>query len=282
MKPPPAYWSRQTQEFVDRRGKHWWLTMWGWSQTSLEQAQRHARTRLQELIARGGPTGAERDWYYPAAPLREPCLESLGDGPEPLAVITRNRYGATVLNTDAVLIADVDLPNAPKPGWFSRLFGRGTATAEDPADNIRERIATFAAAHPTLGVRSYRTSAGFRVFITGSSAAPDSAEAEHLLRELGSDELYTKLCRSQHSYRARLSPKPWRIGLSAPTVIWPAPDSEAQRRLELWVESYRRGASGFSVTTREARFGPAPSLDEAKILRWHDEQTGADSNRPLA
>ena len=44
-----------------------------------------------------------------------------------MGVITRNRYGAEVLNTDAVLIADIDLPEPvrlPGQGLLGRLFGR--------------------------------------------------------------------------------------------------------------------------------------------------------------
>ena len=38
-------------------------------------------------------------------------------------------------------------------------------------------------------------------------------EATSILKQLGSDKLYILLCDKQQCFRARLTPKPWRLGL---------------------------------------------------------------------
>jgi hypothetical protein len=169
MKRPPRFWARHVDVVADRHGQEFRLQTWGWSDASEAEAASRAADRIRELMARGGPGAAESDWYYPAGPLREQLIEALGDPADPTAIVTRNRYGVEVLNTDAVVIADIDLPEPPRAGVLSRLFSRGTRP--DPADDARVRIGRFASAHPDLGVHSYRTRAGFRVFVTGSGPA---------------------------------------------------------------------------------------------------------------
>ncbi len=89
------------------------LTIHGSSDISVEDARRDARERMDALVAAGGPeqehdSGLE---YYPSRHLPEELLEDVhSEDGTLIAAITRNRYGAAVLNTDALLICDVDLP----------------------------------------------------------------------------------------------------------------------------------------------------------------------------
>ena len=59
--------------------------------------------------------------------------------------------------------------------------------------------------HPDLGVRTYRTAAGLRVIVTGLASGPPDLTA---LVDLGSDDLYVRLCGLHETSRARLTPKP--------------------------------------------------------------------------
>uniref|UniRef100_UPI001C3D5E17 hypothetical protein n=1 Tax=Picosynechococcus sp. (strain ATCC 27264 / PCC 7002 / PR-6) TaxID=32049 RepID=UPI001C3D5E17 len=77
--------------------------------------------------------------YYPSRRLPEELLEEVhGEDGALIAAVTRNRYGAAVLNTDALLICDVDRPPedvgrsrprigraGKRPGLLSRLLGGG-------------------------------------------------------------------------------------------------------------------------------------------------------------
>ena len=117
-------------------------------------------------------------------------------------------------------------PASPRPG--------GTSVAECLAC---EPLWEFARRHPELGVRVYRTAAGLRVIVTGVAASPGSDRARALLTELGSDPLYVDLCATHDSYRARLTPKPFRVGVRALPVPWPYADDGARGRYQEWLRN---------------------------------------------
>ena len=60
-------------------------------------------------------------------------------------------------------------------------------------------------------MRAYRTRHGFRLLVSGADAHPASERARTLMAEMRSDPLYMLLCRVHDTYRARLTPKPWRV-----------------------------------------------------------------------
>jgi hypothetical protein len=210
---------------------------------------------------------------------------------EPALIVTRNRYGAEVLNTDRVLIADVDLPELgrrPVWGMLRRLFWRGPAEdaplAEPPS--VVERLATletWARANPGLGVIVYRTASGLRVFVTGVDDPTSSALGQRILTELGADPIYRELCRVHGTFRARLTPKPWRLpNMMAPRGSWPYPDEAAERRFQAWLATYDTAARRYAVCRRLATYGPGPSTVEAQIIALHDDRTRILSHLPLA
>lgn len=291
MQPLPRFWAHENRTVagVDEAGRprEFALSQWGGSLRSLEDAAAVARRRLEDLARHvaGGPLPS--DWYYPARVVREEVLEDVvGPDGALLGQITRNRYGAQVLNTDAVLIADIDLPApARRRRGLRGLFGAARETpAADPAEQTaREGIAAFAAHHPGWGVHTHRTAGGFRVLVTGTGAAPTDAEAERILAELASDPLFVRLCAAQGTYRARLTPKPWRIGVRGPAsgLRWPV-DGERESRYRAWVEDYSRRSVPWAVCRREGWNGVAPSAAEQRVLELHDRMTGADSGAALA
>lgn len=144
------------------------VTLWGWSQDSVAEAAAMARDRLSRMAHLGGRLPPNE--YYPRTPLREEVLHELTstDGTL-LAVVTRNRYGAQVLNTDAVVFVDVDVAEQRR-GFWARLRREPAPTSA--ADAAVARISAFATNHPEWGVHAYRTAAGFRVLVTGSGAGP--------------------------------------------------------------------------------------------------------------
>src|SRR5699024_3943905 len=177
-------------------GQEWALTIHGASDVSPEDAQRDARDRLQRVVAAGGParTSGSGLEYYPLRRLPEELLEEV-HAPDGALVdaITRNRYGSAVLNTDAVLISDIDLvePSSRdrvKPGGCMLSLRFGGGCREQPGPQVQDSlvfglrspgrrgehhartlalIEDFSARHPELGVRTYRTRGGFRLLITG-------------------------------------------------------------------------------------------------------------------
>ena len=304
MRPVPKFWTTVEGEAVAPQGRRLRLRMWGWSTTSLAEAAAVAADRLGAAAAKVAGGQELAHWaYYPRMPLRELTLAQIISPDEALlAVITRNRYGVDVLNTDHLLIADVDLPQEPASptwrapqrsssggGWLSRLLGRTPGPEPAPQQpepvppaetEALQRIAGFASAHPELGVHTYRTAAGLRVLVTGGDLPPGTPAAEAVLEALASDPIYVRLCSSHLTYRARLTPKPWRVGHRPLTVSWPY--AERAEEVQAWLREYA-GRSASSVTTRNLSVtGPPPSPEELQVIEWHDRATGASTDLPLA
>lgn len=325
MKPFPTYFAQHHQVVTLDEGT-WDLTITGSSFVSQEDAERDARERFDQLVAAGGPCAdVPNDWYYPQRQLPEELLEEVhGDSGELIAGVTRNRYGAAILNTDALLITDVDLripsqrqvrreqPEGGRHGGglLGRLFGRGSsaprsgptgstgptsaagagpgvpgpsgfeARVQQERDRITGLIGQFAQRNPELGVRTYRTRNGYRVLITGADAPPRSERAAVVMQDLTSDRLYMTLCRVQDSYRARLTPKPWRIG--ARRIHGEGPWWVGTELLAEWVRDYNTASEGYAVCALESSTGPAPSADEQRLIDLHDRATKPTSGLPLA
>jgi hypothetical protein len=249
-----------------------------------------AHQQLRAALSRVG-LGPRVGGYYPRTPLREPILDELIVEGEQALAVTRNRYGAEVLNTDRVLIADVDLPATPGPpagGLLRRLFRRRAAEPGPPPEPpaVLERLAAigaWAAANPWFGVIVYRTASGLRVFVTGVEEPTSSARGGEILAELGADPIYRELCRAHGSFRARLTPKPWRLpGISAPRERWPFADDHTERRFQRWLARYEAAAAGYAVCRLLDVHGPAPSTLDEHIIRLHDERTRVGVPLPLA
>src|SRR5262249_7835846 len=137
---------------------------------------------------------------------------------------------------------DVDLPAAPtqrqpsqRPAqptsifaWLmEKIFG-GSSIAESPdAPDTSAAIAAHAkrqdwlARHRDWGMRVYQTRSGLRYLVTHAPFDPGDADTEAAMQFLGCDPNYMILCRAQKSFRARLTPKPWRCGVRKPPGRFP-------------------------------------------------------------
>ncbi|GAA4389769.1 hypothetical protein GCM10023153_06330 [Ornithinibacter aureus] len=145
-----------------------------------------------------------------------------------------------------------------------------------------EPVWAFAQRHPELGVRVYRTAAGLRVIVTGAQAPPMSPRARDLLTELSSDPLYVELCATHDSYRARLTPKPFRVDWGAPSWRWPFADERARQGHEEWLAQYRQKCDGYAVCRLVSASGAIPTVDEQRLIALHDARCRVGSGLPLA
>jgi hypothetical protein len=279
----PKYWARaegQAPPDVDTAEPR--VTVWGWSEESRAEAERHAQQRLTETLDRlhqglGWPTG----YAYGVRPPREQILEELRDRTGQVdAMLTRNAYGSVVLNAARVLFVDVDVPWPTLGQRMGRFFG---SRAPMPDDGVLARIREFLQNEAGGSYRLYRTAAGFRILATDPPCSPTSREAARLMVSLGADPAFVQLCKVQDSFRARLTPKPWRCGQPNPPSRYPrtAPDEEA--RFAEWLQKYERACEA-RATCRFVEAigrGKAPE-DAARVVRLHDERTRASSELPLA
>jgi hypothetical protein len=282
------FWSRQEGEASDREGRRFNTTARGWSDDAPEAAAAMARSiaeRVAQLLA-GGQTKLQR-YQYGDRPMPEPVIREFNDGAGLRAAVTRNVYGALVLNTRDLMFVDVDVepPKLSAAVVFSgiaSLFGKKPSPEAAAPDQIVERFRRVAELHG-LGVRVYRTAGGYRGLVTSAAFGPADGNARALLDEFGTDTLYVRLCEKQNSFRARMTPKPWRIELRPPTVSFPYETPKDRSRFDAWQSEYDAASGRFAVCEFIAAVGPGQSaglFDD--LVAFHDEQTKASTPLPLA
>jgi len=274
----PKFWAK---------GTHQGFTCWRWSDSSLAEAASLAQEAARRIAERFAAGEKLRGGYgYPDRPLREPVLREIKapDG-ELAAVITRNSYGALVMNTAHIMFVDVDLPEPKSPmGWLKKLFGR----PELPVVRITEetvlaRAETWRQGHPGWSWRVYRTKAGLRLLATHAPVEPDEPSTEQVFDALGADALYRRLCHTQKCFRARLTPKPWRCGSGNPPCRWPWLNAKVEAKFQAWEARYEKACRDYATCELIATQG-SQQVDPRiqTILKVHDETTCADSKLDLA
>ena len=263
----PKFWTRAVQDGFETPG---------WSFTSLAEATRVAQERVALLVeVLTGKRERQGRYLYGDRPVREPVVETIGNTDRPIALVTRNAYGALCLNTDDVVFVDVDLPD-------SRILDKLLAVVrpKDVSHPALDRIRAAHAAHPEWALRIYRTRAGFRVIALHARMLPNAPETRALFAELGADPLYQTLCTMQESFRARLTPKPWRIGISRMWVSFPWRDERAERAATAWASQYDEARGEFAVCQVIETLGTAsgdPVIDQ--IVAFHDSWVLADGKQ---
>ncbi len=264
----PKYWAKSTARVRGDRGE-FDLTFWRWSDVSQAEAAQAADARARDMAARFTSFGELDRYGYADRPLREEIVESIaGEDGREAAVLTRNSYGALILNTARVMFIDIDFDAQEKSSPLRRLMGGG---APSPLAQQLARIDDWARRHPQFGLRVYRTAGGLRGLITNQLFDPTDSSSIQLLQSFNSDPLYVRLCRAQECFRARLTPKPWRCGVAAPPARYPWPTSGAELAYRQWERTYEYAANRYTTCQLIKEFGstPMPS-DAARIVALHD------------
>ena len=149
-----------------------------------------------------------------------------------------------------------------------------------------ELLRSFAHQHPQWGVRVYATPKGLRAIATHGRLAPDAAEVQQWFAALQVDPLYQLLCRQQQCFRARVSAKPWRMGMNGPSVSqrqWPLASTAQQQQREEWTAHYDRLAQGFAACRLIEQLGQQTIHAEVQpFVQWHDRCSQAESELKLA
>jgi len=241
------------------------------------------------------------------------------------SVITRNSYGAKCLNVPNVFFADIDFeadfslrsclayfaillaaamlifsiaPTRPI-AFFGMLAVLTLGTfvlnyIRQFAKNLRggaeqiaiARVRRFVERNAAWHVRLYRTPAGLRVLALHKTFEPNSPEVAEAFRALAVDPVYARMCLRQQCFRARVSPKPWRIGISdhlrPRPGVWPV----AAERLPLrnaWMRNYDAKSLGHASCAFIESMGSGIVHPEALFVQeLHDELSQASRALPLA
>ncbi|MBB1604385.1 hypothetical protein [Variovorax sp. UMC13] len=156
-----------------------------------------------------------------------------------------------------------------------------------PEQRARQRIERFLFQHPDWHLRLYRTPAGLRVLAMHRTFSPGETAVADCFHELGADTVYARMCRNQNCFRARVSPKPWRIGiddhLRPRPGVWPVALERMDER-EAWVARYERAATGYASCTFVEAVGASAAVHPSAeaVQRLHDALSGAQSGLPAA
>ncbi len=250
-------------------------------------------------------------------PIREEIIDQLDD-----VIITRNSYGALCLNTPDVLFADIDFNYTPsrrfyllgigllmlinifvavlfKSWWVlgigiflsfvlinfyaTLLFNLHNKFMETPEQFTLKLIRQFSKQHHDWHLRIYRTPKGFRVLVMHQIFDPRGNEAQLLFNALQADPNYVHMCKNQNCFRARISPKPWRVGVEAlRSGVWPVKE-QAMCARKVWVDEYQMHAKKYASCKFIEQLGSQMMHPKAKrVQSIHDQYCNANINLEIA
>ena len=301
------FWTRSRGEATGADGQRIEVVTRGWSDESIDQAKNVAAERARRLAQRiASDPSARKQYDYDEAPVPEAVVRDLRS--EGLAaVVTRNSYGALVLNADNLLFADVDEEGSDDQpgagdlaavlsgagtleevigGLFSMFGGKKETPTPQPNNKPPDspalnRIQRVVEGHG-FAARVYKTAAGYRVMVTDRAITAGTNEAESILHEFGSDPLYMRLCRTQQSFRARLTPKPWRCDFRKPPVKFPFEDAGEQAAIRRWETEYSQRIASYATCRLVKTIGDRVDASLRPLIEYHDQETKASSDLPLA
>lgn len=175
------------------------------------------------------------------------------------------------------------LLGVPLPGALRRAYAALRGGHEQVA--IR-RVSRFLSAHPDWRVRMYRTPAGLRLMALHRLFDPREPAVQACFDALGVDPVYARMCHNQHCFRARVSPKPWRMGLQRMRPPYSAawrPEHAALPARLAWVDAYQRKAQDYASCRYIETLGDGPVDADADAVReLHDLLCQAERDLVIA
>lgn len=189
----------------------------------------------------------------------EEVLDGITYQGQEVAIITRNAYEAEVLNAKNMMIVDVDLEG-------DQAIAQNAQFALDVLQALINNTKTW-----DLGFRVYKTAAGLRYICTSHEWEATDPRSDKIMRNLLADDRYRALCKFQDTYRARLTPKPWRASDIAwrNRGLWDIDDD--------WAKHFRVCDNCFPFTVGSTNVLP----QFADAIAYHDRVTGSFGDKKL-
>jgi hypothetical protein len=261
----------------------------GWSDNSFEEAEQNAQLRLERILSAlksNRKDALRRSYQYVIDnTICEFVIDQVLDEANgaQLGVISRNAYGALVLNTPRLMMVDIDCAEAKRnTGLLGLLFGKKPAGLKPEEDRI-ERLRQWQQQHPEYSFRVYRTAAGLRAIVPNRVIESINSSVLQIMEELDSDPLYRSLCRSQACFRARLTPKPWRVGINPPTQKFPFRNQQEESQFDVWFEQYVERSKSFRVCQLITTMGTQETTPiTGQLIELHDRFCCGDERLELA
>lgn len=290
------FWAKEIGHSDNGYGDTYRLISWAGSNSSIEDAKKNALEKIERWRERLASDDTLQD-HYPYdldGEIREELVEEIVDRSGTLiGAITRNRYGALVLNAPDVMFIDVDLPpiSRKRKSLLSSLLGlfrpRNTKSPTpdpdtDPRTHYISKFTEYQQAHPHLSLRIYETRAGFRLVVLNQLFDPLSDATHAIFEDLGSDQLYRHLCKAQRCFRARLTAKPWRAGLKQPSYPFPREEPGQAQSFKQWLDTYDKKTGKLAVCRHLEDLGNAETHQTVtEILNLHDKYVLGSGTDPL-
>jgi hypothetical protein len=246
------------------------IRVYGGSNQSIEDARQQALTKVRQIERK--IAGDPRAFSEYRVDIREEIVKII----TPQAIITRNRYGAQVLNVENMLIMDID---EPKLGFFDLFRGYDPNQNKSKIVEMLRKLAQKAPYRQWV-YRIYETNKGIRVIVLGEVFDPKSPASQKIMLDFNCDPLYAHLCQKQACFRARLTPKPTRIEMKGRRTTFPFPrTSTEEQAFQEWLALYTKASQPFAVCRLLEQIGYG-SLPET--VQIHDQICGIHRNAPLA
>lgn len=260
------FWAAKEFDIVvDGESRH--IRCTAGSNESLHEAEQlcvRKASRVQQIVNRE----VRRESSY-RRPTREVIIEEL----DSYNVITRNYYGALILNTSSVSIFDID--TYKKTFWETLTFKK--------IDNKTAIIGLLRRLYdqrilPGTTWRIYETCKGIRLIVLGQYIDPDSQLFKDFCNKINADNLYSMLCFHQGCYRARLTPKPFRMNIRCIKYRCPVPAGEEQNYRD-WIVTYELESKKYAVCRLVDTLGGASA--DNRIVELHDRYCCSNDDKRL-
>tara|TARA_R110002073_G_scaffold297368_2_gene463585 strand:- start:8893 stop:9879 length:987 start_codon:yes stop_codon:yes gene_type:complete len=168
--------------------------------------------------------------------------------------------------------------------WLRRLL---IILRGGPEQIALRKFDRFVSNHLDWHLRIYRTPNGFRLLAMHATFDPRSSQVDDAFKSLGVDRTYTVMCQKQNCFRARLTAKPWRIGiadhLKPRPGVWPIQAAQIPTRLA-WVKRYEHEAANYSACRFVKAIGAIHRISPhvTPVCEFHDRVCRANEDGELA
>lgn len=262
------FWSLEKDKpFIETLKTNVPISCWGGSNNSIEDSQLEARKKIALIVQKLNGRQQKEDDYV--VEIREEIFEEI----DKKNIITRNRYGALVLNCEELIFIDVD---QAKKSFFDMF---NIFKSKDEKQQMLEQIISMAKKWSGLNFRIYETKNGFRIIVANTLLKVSDEKVKKLFEDFNCDKLYSSLCFRQECYRARITPKPKYIKQRQKRFFFPITSQEEKEKQEQWLEKYNEKSKKFSTCHLIKEIGPRVKLNP--IIEIHDRYTRTRERLPL-
>lgn len=183
-------------------------------------------------------------------------------------LITRgSSYGAEILCSTTMPIIDIDYTENCN----------GYSAIKRAKDMCVSLVADYLEQGRKINTNLYRTKKGLRLIISGQHEW-DLDEAVEVMDKFDADPIYVMLCEQQGCYRARLTPKPIRVGIRSRSFqVWKEHSDDykiGEAEAEKLLIEYYTACKKYRTCLLVQRLGGNSENIFKHLLEIHDKRTG--------